>query len=410
MKVLVLSHLFPHSLDPSKNVFIEEQVKFLSKKVETKVISPIPYFPPLKIFKSWYRLRGVEKFEIRNGIEIFRPRYLIFPRGFLYAISGLSYFLAVIGLILRIRRKYDFQVIHAHFAYPDGFAGVLIAKLLKKKIIVTLHGPDVSLRMKNRFLRKLILYALKRCDKIISVSNQLKAELVKYGVDDSRITIIHNGVDMDIFRPLGKEDLFNKLDVSSGKKRILYVGYIIKAKGVPDLLSAMEIVRKEFPDAELVLIGGATGTAWEKECREIKSSVTQNDLKEAVRFIGKVNNEKIPFWMNIGDVLVLPSLFESFGVVLIEALSCGTPVISTYCGGPEDIINEKVGILVPVRDVRKLAEAIKSVLVNKYKYEPNRLRQYVKENFDYNVISGQIVRLYEDCLFSNDAGFKGKIK
>lgn len=410
MKILVLSHLFPHNLDHSKNIFVEEQVRFLSKRVEIKVISPIPYFPPLKFFKSWYQLRSIERFEIRNNIEVFRPRYLIFPRGFLYAISGFSYFISIIKLVLSIRKKYDFQIIHAHFAYPDGFAGILLAKMLKKKIIITLHGPDVSIRMKNCFLRKLIIYAINRSDKIISVSSQLKAELIRYGVDTSRVVVIHNGVDMDIFRPLEREELFSKLQVASGRRRILYVGYIINAKGVPNLISAMRGVRKEFSDAELILIGGSTGTAWEKECQEIKSSVETSDLRESVRFMGKVKNDEIPLWMNISDVLVLPSLSESFGVVLIEALACGVPVVSTYCGGPEDIVNEKIGILVPIGDVEKLASAIKFILVNRAKYDPSQLRQHVKENFDYNVISEKITNLYENCFVSHDTAFREKLK
>lgn len=394
MKILVLSHMYPHNIEPAKEVFVEEEVNALAKTHQIKVISPIPYFPPIRFFKKWYQMRLIFSHEVKNSVEIFRPRFIGLPRALFYFLVGYSYLFSVYGLIRKIKKKFNFKVIHAHNVYPDGFVGTILGRIFKKKVIITAHGLDVNGLLKQRLIRFVSLPAIKRADKIIAVSTSLKDELIKLGVRSEKIEVIHNGVDVSRFYPMDKNNLLEQLKLAKDMQRIIYVGGIIWSKGLKYLLEAFRIVKQRRERVELLMLGGVTGTYWEKEAAEIKNLTKELGINESVRFLGKMPNEKIPQWMNLSDVLILPSLSEGFGVVLVEALSCGIPVISTRCGGPQDIVNDDVGNLVDPKDSEGLAEAIIYVLENRAKYSSTRLRDYVVKNFNYSVISEKITNLY----------------
>ena len=394
MKILVLSHMYPHNLEPAKEVFVEEEVNALGCLNEIKVISPIPYFPPLKIFKNWYKSRFIYSHETKGSVEIFRPRFISLPRYLLYFLAGYSYFFSACGLAREIRKEFDFEIIHAHNVYPDGFAAVLLGRIFKKKVVITSHGLDVNFLLKKITIRLVSLPIIKKADKVITVSVSLKNELVKLGFAPSKIEVIHNGIDTDKFHPMDKDLLLEQLGLAKDVERIIYVGGIIWSKGLKYLLEAFRKIEQERGKVELLMVGGVTGTYWEKEAAGIRRLSDELEFGGKVKFLGKMPNEKIPQWMNAGNVLVLPSLSEGFGVVLIEALSCGIPVVSTRCGGPEDIVNDEVGKLVEPGDSEGLANAIKHVLENQNEYISSKLRGYAVKNFDYKVIAGNITDLY----------------
>ncbi len=394
MKILVLSHMYPHNLEPAKEVFVEEEVNALAKSHQIKVVSPVPYFPPIRFFKKWYQKRLISSHEVKNSVEIFRPRFIALPRALFYFLAGYSYLFSVYGVIRKIRREFGFEIIHAHNVYPDGFAAVILGTIFRKKVVITAHGLDVNGLLKQRSIRFVSLSIIGQADKIIAVSSSLKDELIKLGIRPGKIEIIHNGVDVNRFYPMDKNNLLEHLKLAKGTQRIIYVGGIIWSKGLKYLLEAFKIVKEKRGRVELLMLGGVTGTYWEREAAEIKNLTKELAIDESVKFLGKMPNEKIPQWMNLSDVLILPSLSEGFGVVLIEALSCGIPVISTKCGGPQDIVNDKVGELIDPKDPDGLAEAVIYVLENREKYDSAKLRDYAVRNFAYGVISEKITDLY----------------
>jgi len=127
---------------------------------------------------------------------------------------------------------------------------------------------------------------------------------------------------------------------------------------------------------------------------EVLTLTRQLGLEEKIRFIDAVPLYEVPLWIATADVLVLPSFSEGFGLSLVEALACGRPVVSTTCGGPEDIVTEKVGILVPPGDAKALARAIAYVLDHPEKYNPMKISSYAHQRFSLEKISSQIFDLY----------------
>ncbi|MGB3905872.1 MAG: glycosyltransferase [Anaerolineae bacterium] len=203
LKVLVVSRLYPRPSNPVLGVFVEEEVKDLSKHCQIKVVSPIPWFPPLKRFRKWYPYAQVPAREIREGIEVFRPRAIVFPRNFLFALLGFSFYLSLRRCVSEIEREFPFDLIHAHTAYPDGFSAAMLGRALKRPVVITIHGGDVSLYFRRHLGRKLGLWALADADRVIVVSNALRTEVVeRYGAQDDKVTVIPNGVDVTRFAPM----------------------------------------------------------------------------------------------------------------------------------------------------------------------------------------------------------------
>lgn len=395
IKVIILSHLFPTNLNRSKNIFIKEEVQFLSKRCNVKVIAPVPYFPPLPLFKNWYKNRLIDRYETIGEIEIFHPRYLTFPRALLFPLVGYNYYLAVKDIVLR---QSSFDILHAHSSFPDGYASYLLARKTNKKLIITVHGPDIFTYLNSLALRQLISQAFIKCDKIIAVSTLLKKHIIKaLGVEGNKIAVIPNGVDTTCFRPImEREDIEKKLGLPANVKRIIYVGWLIKSKGVEDLLQAFESIAGNRNDLELCLVGGYTGSAWEKEYNEIVEKVKSSQFSGRIRLVGTISNAELPFWLNASDFLILPSRLEGFGVALIEALACGLPVISTRCGGPEDIVNENNGILVNPADVKELTSAILKMLSDLNSYDRTKIRDSAVKEYDYVHISEMICNVYKE--------------
>ena len=392
MKVLVISHLFPNEVDSILGVFVREQVKFLGKHCEIKVIAPIPWFPPIRGFGRWSRLSQIPYQQKVDGIEVFHPRYLLLPRRLLFCTAWFFYLLA----LLQADRRLEFDLVHAHVAYPDGLAATLFGKVVGKPVLITAHGSDVKVYPKeHKVWRMLTVRALLQADKIIAVSSELKREIGKLGVDLRKVKVIFNGVNPDLFHPLPKPTALSQKGLSKKSKRIIYIGGLFPEKGVRVLIEAMSILAACRDDVKMVLVGANEKGKSDKGFIQMVKSF---GLQERVIFVNKVCNTEIPLWLAASDLLVLPSFSEGFGLSLVEALACGRPVVSTTCGGPEDIVTQEVGFLVPPGDVTALARAIAYVLDHPEEYDPVKISSYAHQRFNLEKISSQIFALYRSLV------------
>ena len=396
MNVLVVSHMYPRPSDPALGVFVEEEVQELSRECRIKVVAPVPWFLPLKFLKKWYAYTRIPLHEIRNDIEVFRPRAIVFPRKILFSLLGFTYFISLLGCVREMDKNFSFDLIHAHTAYPDGFAAGLLARTLKRPAVVTLHGSDVNVNFKRYLWRRLGLWALSNADQVIAVGHALRRTVVEeYGADGDKVKVIPNGVDVGRFAPIPRVDAAKRLGLENDRSRILYVGGIKKSKGIDYLLSAAKrLVETVDRRLELFLVGEGE---YEQQAKLLANKLEITDL---VHFAGKQPNQEIPLWMNACDVLVLPSLSEGFGVVLIEAMACGRPVIATRCGGPEDIVNADTGILVPPGDEAALANALHDALSGECQFDPERIRKYAMDNYAYDRIAPSILEVYRQVVQS----------
>ncbi|OPY20511.1 MAG: Trehalose synthase [Methanobacterium sp. PtaU1.Bin097] len=266
-------------------------------------------------------------------------------RGFLFLIS------ATVKLI-SMARKYNIDLIHAHFLIPPGLIAVLVGGLTGKKVAVTVHGSDIFIQSRNPVLRPIIKYVLEKADYIAVVDEAIKEQILELGVKgaDAKIKVTPNAVDLEKFKPDIKSDLADKLGLNPEKNLILFVGNLVPQKGLKYLLEAKKQMKSQ---AELVIVGGGPLMT------ELQEKVEKDGIED-VHFTGARRDiEKI---MPAGDVFVLPSTSEGFPITLLEAFASGLPAVATSVGGIKELVTPDVGFLVKPGDPAALGEVLDKII------------------------------------------------
>ena len=356
MKVLVIASDFPNNIQFAKGIFIKQQILALSRRCQLKVVAPVPFSLPLKAIKHWFEFSQVKQYENINGLEVFHPRRLITPK-IGRSFYGLYYFLGIYPTMKRIKASFNFDTILAYFAYPDGFAAAIAAKLLKKPLIIKVLGSDINIFMKSKIRRQLTKYAFDRAQRIIAVSNELKNKIIALGIPPEKVVVISNGVDPEMFFPMDKSKCRERLLLPADRKIILFIGNLIKSKGIHVLLEAFRqllTVLKEKP--VLAFVGDGP------ERKALERNVKENNIDKYVMFKGTRLHEDIPIWINSCDVFCLPSFNEGCPNVVLEALACSKPVVATRVGAIPEMINKEDGILCEPDDPDSLRSALEKML------------------------------------------------
>ena len=341
MKVLVFTSLYPNTIWPHHGVFIKERMSHFAalEACEVKVVAPIPYFPPLKINHRWL-FSQVPHCEVIDGLEVRHPRYVMLPKVGM-VLHGLLMFISVISTIKQLQKDFDFDVIDAHYVYPDGFAAVLLGLLFRKPVVVSARGSDINLFKDFPLIRRLLRYTLSKADGVIAVSQALKDAIRRLGIPGEKVAVIPNGVDPLKFSPLAKEDACRRLG-RQDEKIILSVGRLTCDKGFDVLVRAFKILLEQYQACppSLVIVGEG---AFRKQLEETISSV---HLSQRVHLVGAATHEELALWYNAADIFCLASHREGYPNVVLESLACGTPVVATSVGGiPEIIHSDAVGFL-----------------------------------------------------------------
>ncbi|MCK5022540.1 MAG: glycosyltransferase, partial [Candidatus Aenigmarchaeota archaeon] len=228
MKILVFTTVFPNEKQPNLGVFVRERMGRVAKRCEIKVIAPVPYFPLAGLFKEKYRKR-IPLIEDQQGIEVFHPKFFLIP-GIMKFLDGFFLYLSTKRFVGKIQKTFDFDLIDAHFAYPDGFTAVLLGRHFNKPVTITLRGTlNRLINYKGR--RQAIRFALKNANRVFSVSAYLVKLAKSLGIDESKFKVIPNGVDTSKFQVLDKSECRNKLGISQDKKVIISVGALVERKG-----------------------------------------------------------------------------------------------------------------------------------------------------------------------------------
>jgi glycosyltransferase involved in cell wall biosynthesis len=277
----------------------------------------------------------------------------------------------------------EYNIIHFHeldFSFP------LFSFFVRKPKIFHLHGIDVNF-LKRYHLSRVILKHV--ADYYISISRQIERNLLELGISRDRILYLPNAVNGELFRPHGeKED-----------NLILFVGRISFEKGLHVLLDSLRDLKKSV---SLVIIGPATSLNYYQDILKRIEKENQRG-KHRITYLGALDQPEVAKWCQKASILILPSFSEGFPVVILEALSCETPVIATPVGGiPEVVKNRENGILVPQNDPFKLAETIQFLLENedmriKFGHEG---RELVVKEFSLKTVVSKLTRIYEQMLNS----------
>jgi teichuronic acid biosynthesis glycosyltransferase TuaC len=358
LRVLAITKIFPNAAEPLSAPFNRQQFAALSKRCELSVMGTIPWFPGsglLGKYSTASKLSRVPYRETIEGIDVTHPRTLFIPR-VAQGTWGALYALSIAPLLAQYRNKVD--IVLGSWAYPDGFAAIVAAKLLGVPCVVKLHGSDINLNAKSSGPKLMISWSLPRAAKVIAVSRALGDAVVALGVPRERVEIVMNGVDADLFHPRDREAARAELGLPAGPLA-LYVGNLKDEKGVTDLATAWLTVAREMPEATLVIVGGGP----------LEGAVEDivRPLGDRVRMVGPRPLETISTWMAAANLLVLPSRAEGTPNVVLEALASGRRVVASAVGGVPDLItNGELGTLVPARDPDALAKAIVRSLHSPY--------------------------------------------
>jgi glycosyltransferase involved in cell wall biosynthesis len=343
MKVLVFTSLYPNNVWPNHGVFIKERMAQFAKLdgCEIKVVAPVPYFPA-SVKSNWrWKFSQVAHREIRDGIEVYHPRYLMPPKlGMTF--YGLLMFAAVLRTIVKIRRTFDFDLIDAHYIYPDGFAAVLLGFVFKKPVVVSARGSDISQYSDIPIIRQFLRYTLRKATKIIAVCQALRNAMISLGIPASKIIVVPNGVDQDKFYRIPRAEARRRVGLPEGKRIILSVGNLIPRKGFDLLIKSVDITMNGSDHQQLQLIIIGEGPARQ----ELGNLAVSIGRKDAISFAGAIPHNELYLWYSAADCFSLASDREGWPNVILESLACGTPVVATDIWGvPEVISTGSVGIL-----------------------------------------------------------------
>lgn len=377
-RVLIVTPWYPSNSNKYFGLFIKDQAKALSKDNEVFLIHTDLNIE--KNFISWDK---------EDNISIIHLQYKENPFHLTSIILVIKMFFLVRKLI-KIDKRPD--IIHAH-VYSAGFIAVLLGKIFDIPVVVTEHTNNFYFGALTKIDEKIARFTFNNADCVITVSECLWSVLSKLNIKNKHC-VIPNVVNVSSFRQLtpGK--------INTRKKRIVSIARLVKPKGHDYLIESARILRDRRNDFEIVIIGGGG------EKNRLTEMIRKSDLTDCVRLLGQVSNEEKIKILQQSTFYVHPSLYENFGVVLIEAMAAGKPVVSTDCGAPREIINETNGILVPIRNPEKLAEGMNFMLDNYQRYSKEEIQSYVLNNYDYVPFIKKLTTLYDEVLGMNQYSLK----
>lgn len=333
-------------------------------------------------FKNIFLKRITRKYE--DGLDTYR--YKDFNYLFHSHLRFKMFSKRIIKLIYKvIHDKGKVDLIHFHSCYWAGVCAPYIKSVFGIPYIITEHTSMYnSNRIKNSY-KKYIYDAYKNANAVVSVSNSLKEEMVK--IFDRKIEVIPNFIDGEKFKIINDENC-----LKNGQFLFFSLAFLVDGKGFEELIKACENLVNRGIDFKLEI--GGDGYLKENLIR----SVHEKKLDKHITFLGLLTREEVILKMNRCDVFILPSYYETFGVVYIEALACGKPVIAVKNGGAEEIMNEDVGILVDKNDYVKISDAMEKMMYNIKNYSSEYIREYFLSKFEKHIIIARLKDVYKNCL------------
>jgi glycosyltransferase involved in cell wall biosynthesis len=273
----------------------------------------------------------------------------------------------------------------------------MLGKLHRVPVLITEQAPWGPWLDTAALVRRQAVWAARQASFQIAISRSVKESIEHVTGRLEHLEIIPDAVDGRAFT----------LPPNGGARvrdRILFVGAVRPVKGLDVLIEAVSDLRRQGREVELDVIGEGHFEVYRREQARLQQLTVELGLGESVRFLGRKPLPELVSAMQQASALVLPSRAESLGMVLVEALACGTPVVATRCGGPEDIVTDGVGVLVPPENPSALADGILSVLDHPDRYESARLREHALARFGADVVAERILDLYRRALASPERG------
>ena len=380
-KLLILSPAFPDEMNNSiDGIFVKEQVGCIKDYFEE-----VHVIAPNTIWRKYLQKRYFENYSWDN-VHVYYPTVANLPQPYIPQQLKKLWIKKLTWDIQNLIKSelIAFDLIHAHYTWYPGALAIELKKSYAVPVVITEH-THITLRKALEKRDPNFLDTWQKSDAIICVNQN---DLSKFYYYNNKSFYIPNGFDEKKVKEFDKTKCREKLGLDREIKILFSLGTLSEVKGHSFLIEAMKEITRKRKDV-LCLIAGS-GPLKEKLQRKIDDS----QLDDQVKLKGFVTNEQVCLLMNACDIFVLPSLSESFGIVQVEALACGKPVVATRNGGSEEIIiSEEYGYLIETRNAMQLAEKIIQALDKNWNEKV--IREYAS-NFTWEKISKEIVSIYDD--------------
>jgi glycosyltransferase involved in cell wall biosynthesis len=365
LKILAISNVFGRPWEPIRGPYNQIIFDELAKRHDTLVLVPVTIVDVLKNLMAY-----------RNVQETTKLRWP-YARYFVYwYIPGLSQSINALFMFFSISIAYPhlvfikkWDVVFGSWLYPDCVVANWVGRIRSIPSIGHAIGSDVNVIAQKKLQRWQIVKFLSNCFRVLTVSADLGRKLEHLGLPKDRLEVVYNGVDADVFRPLGKAQAREITGMPLDAKVITFVGSLFREKGCFELIRAFASLRPIDNRIRLVFVGQGAMLAALKTDAE-KLGVTAN-----VTFVGRVLHGDLGPWFAGSDITCLPSYREGVPNVIMESMSCGIPVVASDVGGIPEVLPSFAGIMVPAENESALASALNSALSTEW--DADAIRKHV---------------------------------
>lgn len=396
MKILTFSTLFPNTEKPGHGIFVETRLRHLvaTGQVEARVVAPVAWFPSTHPrFGNYAKMARVPRTEVRHGLQVAHPRYAAIPKIGMNVAPFLLAQAAKPAIARMIDEGFDFDLIDAHYFYPDGVAAAMLARYFNKSLVITARGSDITLLPQYALPRRMIKWAAQRADAVITVCNALRDEVVALGVQADRVTSLRNGVDLQLFQPLESQPTGRQ---PNALFTLLTVGHLVPVKAQELIIAALPLL----PGVRLVVAGDGPNRGM------LGALARSTGVADRVEFLGAVPQAQLRAHYGSADALVLASSREGWANVLLESMACGTPVVaSRVYGTPEVVAAPEAGVLMRERSPQGVADAVNALRAN---YPDRAATRRYAEGFSWDDTSAGQLRLFGEVLARRSACVGGR--
>ncbi len=408
-KVCILTYWYPSSNKPGSGIFVKEFSKTVSSFADVVVLHPLldtqHLFKIIKIqetsittyqilyggflARKWDLIQEKRRKRSLSMIDIIQKKMLSFFLLYLF------YFIVVMRSFLAITRMEGVpHLIHAH-VYKTCFPTMVVAKLLNIPVLLSVHASSFLTNKLTWLDLFLHVRMMKHCCRVLPVSGVLKRQINLLGIPNEKLEIVPNIVTMEQLHA-SKSEMVNvsqtRRERSLGRVKIGVITNFYENKGMDYLLRALsKLVEEDVPDFELLIAG--TGEHQEKFLELTRAL----KLSSRVHFLGFIPHEQISEFFSQCDFYVLPSVIETFGISLVEALVFGLPVVATKVGIAPMVVTSRNGLLIPPANLSELVDALKLMLYRYESYDSNEIRESVKK-FHPSIVMKKLRRIYFHCL------------
>lgn len=387
IRLLTFSTLFPHAGRPNHGIFVENRLRQLvsTGEASSTVIAPVPWFPSQSArFGDWARHAQADRLEVRGGVAVHHPRYLLTPRVGMLSAPAALFASAALTLRRLIAGGLEFDLIDAHYLYPDGVAAVALGRVFRKPVVLTARGSDVTLFPQFAGPRRMIRWAMAEAAGLVAVSEGLKQAMVELGVSPETVTVLRNGVDLNQFRPLDPGPARQAWGLRP--PILLSVGHLIERKGHHIAIEALA----GLPEWTLAIVGEGP------ERDRLGALARRLGVQDRVVFCGVQPHSRLASFYSAADVLILASSREGWANVLLEAMACGTPVVaSNIPGNPEVVRRPASGAVVAHNTAECFAATIRALHASRPSREMTR---GYAEDFGWDATTTGQLKLFRRVL------------